>query len=197
MGNCIGAAIALEYTLRNPDKVHAQVLCNICGGASMMRYFHPFMFSKSGGTFPEKLYSFVFSISVFKFVKSKVIERLYGSKPYRKDEIFLRLREGLGHPLQPQSRIMLIKGLASFNKFDNFQEDSSGLPPMMMLWGNKNRVLPVERGKILMEKLSAATCKIYPEEGHLLMVEAPERFNREVEDFLKNIDTLDQVIKTD
>lgn len=185
MGNCIGAAIALEYSLRNPESVQAQILCNICGGVSMMRYFHPYMFPQTGGTYHEKLYAFAFLVSKFEFVKKIAIGRLYGHRVKEKNEIFHRLLKGLHHPLQGQSRIMLIKGLESFNKFDHFVDDASALPPTSIFWGKNNQVLPVERGQLLIDQLKPTMSKIYPAQGHLLMAEDPASFNQDVDDFLE------------
>ncbi|MEL6256557.1 MAG: alpha/beta hydrolase [Bacteroidota bacterium] len=184
MGNCIGAAICLEYSLQHPEKVHAQILCNICGGASMMQYFHPYMFTPQGNTFDEKLYAFMFLISKFAFVRKKVVRRLYGGKPEYQNEIFQRILNGISHPMQAQSRIMLIKGLYSFNKFDHFEQEEPALPRTMVFWGEKNQVLPLKRGKRLIEKLQPERSYFYPTAGHLLMAEEPRRFNQEVSEFI-------------
>lgn len=184
MGNCIGAAICLEYSIQHPEKVHAQVLCNICGGASMMQYFHPYMFTPRGNTFDENLYAFMFLVSKFAFVRKKVASRLYGEKPEYQNEIFQRILAGISHPMQAQSRIMLIKGLYSFNKFDHFEEQEKKLPRTMVCWGEKNQVLPLKRGKRLIEKLQPELSYIYSDSGHLLMAEEPQRFNQEVSQFI-------------
>ncbi|MEM8891464.1 MAG: alpha/beta hydrolase, partial [Bacteroidota bacterium] len=184
MGNCIGAAICLEYSLQHPDQVHAQVLCNICGGASMMQYFHHYMFTPRGNTLDENLYAFMFLVSKFAFVRKKVASRLYGEKPEYQNEIFQRILAGISHPMQAQSRIMLIKGLYSFNKFDHFEEKETKLPRTLVFWGEKNQVLPLKRGKRLIEKLQPELSYIYPDSGHLLMAEEPQRFNQEVSQFI-------------
>lgn len=186
MGNCIGASISLEYAGQTPNTVRALILSNICGGVSMMRYFHPYMFPPKGGTFSVGLYKLLFSFSRFDYVKEKVIERLYGPPPDKQSLVFRRLVDGLRHPLQPQSRIMLIKGLDTFNKFDHYKRGEANLPPAMVFWGEKNRVLPVERGKIFIDRLQPQSYKIYSNLGHLCMAEDPKQFNGDVEDFLAN-----------
>lgn len=184
MGNCIGAAICLEYSLQQPEKVEAQILCNICGGASMMQYFHPYMFTPNGNTFDEQLYALMFLVSKFAFVRKKVVSRLYGRKPESRNEIFQRILAGITHPMQAQSRIMLIKGLYSFNKFDHFEDKEAELPRTMVCWGEKNQVLPLKRGKRLIDKLGPELSYFYPAAGHLLMAEEPQRFNQEVSEFI-------------
>lgn len=184
MGNCIGAAISLEYALRRPAEVSSLILCNICGGISMMKYFHPYMFPNSESSFPKALYKLVFKVSAFEWVKKKVIRRLYGERIKGDREIFDRLLNGLKHPMQPQSRIMLIKGLHSFNKFDHFNQGTSQLPPAIVFWGEKNKVLPLRRGKLLMDRLQPEECRVFSGEGHILMAEKPEQFNQYVARFL-------------
>ncbi|MCB0839133.1 MAG: alpha/beta hydrolase [Bacteroidetes bacterium] len=184
MGNCIGAAVALEYASQHPKKARALVLCNVCGGAAMMRYFHPYMFTRQEGSFSEGFYKLAFSVSKLEFVKEKVVARLYGSSQINKDEVYQGILEGMRHPLQPQSRIKLIKGLHTFNKFNNYRDNPKGLPPTMIAWGGDNQVLPVKRGQLLMERVQPDLGKVYEGQGHLLMVEAAEEFNEDIERFL-------------
>lgn len=184
-GNCIGGAISLQYALDNPHIPKALILTNICGGISMMKYFHPFMFPNSHATYPRWLYSSLFNVSAFNWVKKKVLHRLYGPKPNEESLVFQRLLEGLHHPKQPQSRLWLIEGLTTFSKFDHFQDDPSELPPLQVFWGKENKVLPLHRGELLMAKLQPQACHIYPEAGHLLMAEKAESFNQDVSHFLR------------
>ncbi|MEM7656653.1 MAG: alpha/beta hydrolase [Bacteroidota bacterium] len=187
MGNCIGAAIALEYAQQHPNRVHGLVLCNLCGGQSMMRYFHPFMFPQQG-LHDDLLYRWMFAPSKWEWVRRKVIDRLYGKEPLRSSAMYQELLQGITHPIQPQSRMMLIKGLASFSKFDHYQQEEAELPAMYLCWGEQNKVLPLHRGEQLRQRLNPDEWAVYPDQGHLLMAEAPDRFNSEVETFLTQID---------
>lgn len=188
MGNCIGAAISLEYARMHPEKSGPLILCNVCGGVSMMRYFHPYLFPNKTRAFSEKQYRWMFAFGGLDVVQRKILQRLYGSGNFVKDDIYHQLRQGLKHSLQPQSRIMLMQGLPSFNKFDRYEEENPvPLPPSIVFWGQNNRVLPVERGKHLIRQLKPDIHKIWPGLGHLLMAEAPDEFNQEAEDFLLRV----------
>ena len=189
MGNCIGGAISLEFARTHPGVAHALILSNVCGGAAMMRYNFPFMFRKNGTAFSDRYYRTLFLPSGLHFVHIKATEQLYGQRPDRRDPIFRRLVEHLRHPRQMQSRMMMIHGLHTFNKFDHYQDDVSALPPVLMFWGQRNRVLPLARGKALMEQVKPEVAHIYLGKGHLLMTEAPEQFNRDVAAFLENCQT--------
>ena len=185
MGNCIGASIALEFALRNPQKVGPMILCNVCGGAAMMKHAQAFMFSKEGRAYSATTYKRMFVFSRLNFIKKRVLARLYGSLPIEENEIYHALFKGMDHPMQTQSRLMLLAGIDTFNKFDAFQGDSAKLPPILVCWGADNRVLPLERGKLFIQSLKPAKRIIYPQLGHLLMAENPTRFNRDVEIFLR------------
>jgi len=193
MGNCIGAAIALEFAQKYPEMSGPLVLCNLCGGASMMRYFHPYMFPKSGGVHAESRYRWMFSISRLAWVRRKVIARLYGKSGPIKDRIYHSLLNGITHPKQPQSRLMLIYGLESFSKFDDYDPATRPAVPMQFFWGEQNKVLPLHRGEHLKERLRPDEARIYKGAGHLLMVEQYERFNQEVASFLRQPQPVAQV----
>ena len=183
MGNCIGAAIALAYAQAHPAQVRALILANLCGGQSMMRPFHPFMFSRRG-LYSDRWYRCLFALARWEWVRRRVTDRLYGKTALRQSELYGKLLEGGIHPAQTQSRLMLIKGLPSFNSFDQYQRPDRELPPIYLCWGAHNRVLPLHRGEYLQQQLKPDVWAVYPKLGHLLMAEAPDRFNAEVEAFL-------------
>ena len=185
MGNCIGASVALEYALHNPGEVDVLILCNVCGGSSMMKYTQPLMFTNQGKVYNQTTYQWMFTFSKLNFIKKQVLRQLFGRGPITIDEIYQHLLEGMKHPMQPQSRLMLMKGVESFNKFDTFSENTALLPPTLISWGEENLVLSVKRGKKLIENLQATQSIIYPGLGHLPMVEDPNLFNRDIDRFLE------------
>ena len=71
VGNCIGAAIALEYASQYPEKVSSLALCNVCGGVSMMRYNHSFMFPRKRPVYSEKEYRWLFAFGKLDYVQKK------------------------------------------------------------------------------------------------------------------------------
>lgn len=183
MGNCIGAAMALTYAERYPGEVSALILVNVCGGASMMRHAHPYLFTRRGAPRSALVYRWLFWPFRFEGIKRQIIDRLYGARVQR-DELYLRLLAGIKHPQQPQSRLRLIHGMPSFSRFDHEPLDGTALPPTLVCWGTHNRVLPLHRGASFIARLGPTRWEVFPQAGHLLMAEAPEAFNQRVDRFL-------------
>ena len=46
--------------------------------------------------------------------------------------------------------------------------------PVMILWGEQDRWIPVERGRELAARIQTATLRCVPDSGHLMQEDAPE-----------------------
>ena len=56
--------------------------------------------------------------------------------------------------------------------------------PVFIIWGDKDRVLPLKHGYLAKEKLPNARLKIMEECGHIPFFEKSDEFNRLVLEFL-------------
>jgi 3-oxoadipate enol-lactonase len=56
--------------------------------------------------------------------------------------------------------------------------------PVLMVHGDTDPLIPYPNGKYLAEHIQGARLSTYPGVGHLVPIEAPEQFNREVIEFL-------------
>ena len=56
--------------------------------------------------------------------------------------------------------------------------------PVLIIWGEKDRVLPLKHAYFGKEKIPNARLEIFPACGHIPFFERPEEFNRLVLDFL-------------
>lgn len=56
--------------------------------------------------------------------------------------------------------------------------------PTLVIHGDCDPLIPYPNGKYLAEHIPGARLSTYPGVGHIVMIEAPERFNREVIEFL-------------
>lgn len=74
------------------------------------------------------------------------------------------LRGSLGHPL----------GTAC----------SSLTVPTLVVWGERDRILPVAGARLLRKHIDGAELLVYADSGHCPMIDAPERFARDVGRFL-------------
>ncbi len=56
--------------------------------------------------------------------------------------------------------------------------------PTLVIHGTNDPLIPYENGQYLAAHIPGARLSAYQDVGHLTMIEAPERFNREVIEFL-------------
>jgi non-heme chloroperoxidase len=59
--------------------------------------------------------------------------------------------------------------------------------PMLLSYGEKDRIVLASMGKHIAGLASQATLSLYPKVGHATFWEAPERFNRELRDFRHSV----------
>jgi pimeloyl-ACP methyl ester carboxylesterase len=58
------------------------------------------------------------------------------------------------------------------------------LPPMLVLWGDGDTLIPIEQGRAFADSLDGAVFKIFKGAGHYLHNEQPEAFVRALREFL-------------
>jgi pimeloyl-ACP methyl ester carboxylesterase len=57
--------------------------------------------------------------------------------------------------------------------------------PVLIVWGTKDRLVPLKDASVFEELIGDSRKLIYKDTGHLTMLERPARFNRDVEEFLR------------
>jgi pimeloyl-ACP methyl ester carboxylesterase len=57
--------------------------------------------------------------------------------------------------------------------------------PTLIVWGDKDRLVPLKDASVFEELISDARKVIYTDTGHLTMLERPARFNADVREFLQ------------
>lgn len=59
--------------------------------------------------------------------------------------------------------------------------------PSLVIWGARDRVVPVEHAHRFAQELAGSRLSVYPGAGHVPPEEEPERFNREILEFLGQV----------
>ena len=57
--------------------------------------------------------------------------------------------------------------------------------PVILIWGADDRLIPIEHGRRAARKIHGATLVVYPETGHLVMEERPERLAERLVGFIR------------
>lgn len=189
VGNCIGAATALEYAIRDPSRLKALILFNLCGGRDMMTPSVR-MVSIALPNFLEPIHRVVLqTLERSPWVISAARRTTYASPLDSSDPVALAERKQEGNPAQTQSGLNVIKGLSSFNKFSHDFIRPPFLPPIAVFWGRQNCVLPVNNGLRFCTRLRPTRTYIIENTGHMSMAERPKYVNAQMENFLNLIGT--------
>lgn len=187
VGNCVGAAAALEYVSRKSSRLKALILFNLCGGHDMMTP----LVRRASLPLPEFLEpAHRIGLKIFRQTPGVIkfaVRANYAALPDSADPVFLAENKEARNPAQTQSRLNLMKGLSTFNKFSHDFDRPSHLPPTVVFWGQQNRVLPLANGLQFCERLQPMQTHIIEKTGHLLMAERPDYVNLQIENFLSNI----------
>lgn len=76
---------------------------------------------------------------------------------------------------------------------ENFSRLTTVTVPTLVIWGEKDRVVPLSQADILVERIVGARKVIIPEAKHPCYLDDPERFNREVVSFVRDVMTEEKV----
>ncbi len=189
MGNCIGAAQALNLSAESPELIKALVLFNIASVNTLHKGIFSFLYRASKNSavqnFLTKRAKMRIAVS---FAKRVTFNRLYGKKgePAESKKNFKKHI----HSLYSNDKNLIIlynllKNFDSFERIDNLllPEDS---PPSMVIWGKQNVILPYKNGKKLCDRLHLTQLHVVENCGHMVMREDYKNVNLSIENFLNS-----------
>lgn len=170
LGVSMGGFIAQDFALRYPEKVDRLILVSTSAGGPehvpMALEVLAQMFATDGT--PRELVRRKLALAYSEaFIQSKEIEHL----------IDLRLAD----PQPPYAFMAQAAAGASFNASDRVQNIQA---PCLIMAARGDRIVPAVNAQNLAKKIPQSRIKIYEGFGHQFFVEMPDRFNRDVIEFL-------------
>ena len=168
IGHSMGGEIALRMTLTEPQHISRLILISSGGSADIQRGF--------AGAAPEWLLESIF--------KNYLIQRLYfplavGQIRYASassfDPFFFFNRQIPAATLNQMTR-------------DNDSGQIAGRlgeisQPTLLVWGDKDRIVPLRQGRIMDEQIPDSRLVIYENCGHLVAMERPDALLVDIEAF--------------
>lgn len=181
VGQSLGGGIALQYTLQFPQKVSKLVLVGSAGlGKEVIWTLRVMSLPLVGELFsyPSRKgveLAFKWAVRNRALITKDFVELYYNlfSQPgFRK--FFLRILR----------LIVNIRGAREETLVPIMNNLHKITQPVLIIWGEKDRVLPLKHGYLAKEKLPNARLKIMEGCGHIPFFERSDEFNRHVLEFL-------------
>jgi 3-oxoadipate enol-lactonase len=175
VGISMGGMIAQELAIRHPDLVDKLVLVSTTAGGPTSVNAKPEIGALLTDPEPdiEKRLRRTFTLIAG--------EGYMAAHPEDLDQI---IKNSVEKPMPAESYQRQL--MACMHHSQNGVADMLGkiTAPTLVIHGEYDPLIPYENGKFLATHIEGARLSSYPGVGHLSMIEAPERFNREVIEFL-------------
>jgi pimeloyl-ACP methyl ester carboxylesterase len=187
VGHCIGAAMALNYTLQHPGNVRRLVLFNVATEATLLAGVLADVY-RNFSRDPAARDAFIQQIEAYGLPREQTdagLQSQLGDSRVADDpdfaEYIFRLYNQKG-----QMRA-LYNNLSCFDTFRTLDEYArpGNLPPVCLFWGGANQILPRQAGEEVRARLRPDSCEFLEGCGHLAMRERPDEINRKIEAFLQ------------
>lgn len=164
VGHSLGGAAAMETAFRIPDKVAAMLLLDSCpvDGLKTPEAYYPVItqYQTDRELLTKALSSVVPSLD-----DAVILERLVDQAVKMKKEAFL------GHAVE-------------LGKV-NYEAAAAGFAaPVLVVRGEKDGLITADMAETLAAAFPNGKITSFPDAGHSLMVEKPDKFNKIIQDFL-------------
>ena len=179
VGNSIGGFIAWYYATKYPTRVDKLILIDPASYPQDL----PFIIGLASG----HLFGAAAQLSTPRFIVKRNIRKVYGNPDNVTDDTIdryhaLLLRDGHRHSMVQYFRVL--------KKYAQTEELVRHIPEIqaktMVMWGEKDRWVPVELLQRWQHDLPGIEVKTYPEGGHIPMEEFPEETARDAFAFLSD-----------
>ena len=180
VGLSFGGAVALRVAIDQPDRVRRLALI---GSAGLGRGF-PYAWRLVHAPWLGNLL-----FRPTRFIRDRVFERWEVRKPelpdaaaYAEYSFAVRVRPGRSEPMKAGMK-RFTSWLGQRRRISD-DELRSVVSPTLVLWGDDDRVFPVNHGERAARLIPGASLKVLPDAGHVCFWDQPELANQLLGDFL-------------
>ena len=185
-GHCIGAAMALNYTLAHPRNVRRLILFNVATEKTLLA--GPLAeFYRNFSADPAAREAFVDQMERDGLPRAQTEGglqlQLGATKPGDDPEFADYIHQLYNQKGQMRTLYNNLSQFGSFRVLDEFTRPSE-FPPVLLFWGGSNQVLPSTAGEDVRDRLRPDRCEFLEGCGHLAMRERPREVNDSIASFL-------------
>lgn len=185
VGNCVGSAISLTFAMSRPRAVDKLILFNVLTRQVVWKglWGPVFRLTAPVPSLRELLHRGLRNWTVPGPFAHFAIATQFGTRGYRDPELVKKLKKPYTRKGPLGAIIDLVADIESFAPMDAFTIPEK-FPETLVIWGEKNVLLPVKAGRALCEKLKPARLEIIRGGGHLVMHELHQEVNGKLAAFL-------------
>ncbi len=180
-GNSLGGNIAWNFTLQYPELVDQLILIDAAGYPASSKSI-PVAFKIARIPFLNNLFTY---ISPYFIVKASV-KNVYADKTKVTDSIVDRYFE---LSLRKGNRQAFVDRFSFQNETNAHLQIKNIRQPTLVLWGEEDLLIPIEKAYLFDENLPNNTLVIIKNSGHIPMEESPMESLTPLKSFLKNYES--------
>lgn len=164
MGHSFGGRIAIKFTTKYPEKLKKLILCASAGIKHDLTFSQKIVFNLS------RIGNFLFSKQLlrrFKDVARNIFYSFLRKKDYTKVKGVMRetFKKVVAEDLKPELSKIKTRTL--------------------LIWGERDKTVPLADAYLMQEELSQSTLRIIPNASHTPNLESPEKLANIISNFLK------------
>ncbi|MEP7273414.1 MAG: alpha/beta hydrolase [Acidobacteriota bacterium] len=186
IGNCMGSAMAFDYSLRRPEQVKRLILCNITSQRILRAGPLKSVYEHFAENRPARE-AFIAGLEANGQTREDtdaILRSQLGSTPPKDEDFADYLFDLYNQPGQMRSLYVVLSNFDDYRSPDEFSLPPN-FPPTCVIWGKENFILPASAGKEFCERLQPDRVEFVDGCGHLLMRERPAEVNQIIEQFLR------------
>lgn len=185
VGNCVGAAVALNYALENSKNVRYLFLINIATTKTLQDGAYGRFFRLNQHIVVRKLMRQIAKRLILpKWIRTIEIKKLYGKTGDPDASFRNHLQKLFAGESQMRILFNLLLNFDSFSTLDIFNKPSD-FPPVMVVWGAWNRILGLTGGNAFAENFHPDKFRVITGCGHLVMRENHIEVNRLIKNMIR------------
>ena len=166
-GNSLGGHISWRFTVKNPQMVNKLILIDATGYPFKAKS-EPLAFSVAKVPVIKNLFTFITP----RFIARSSVENIYADKSKVTAELASRYFE---LTLRPGNRQAFVDRFTAKYDEEAYKQISEISHPTLILWGDKDLLVPVENAARFHQDLPNDTLVILEGTGHVPMEESPAR----------------------
>jgi pimeloyl-ACP methyl ester carboxylesterase len=192
VGNSMGGFVGAELAVKDPPRVDALALVSAAGLSTKYMGFSTEFFRR------KSVRAFARATNAYATIPEARLETLVRRRRLRRTVLRALVHDpralpapmaaemlrGSGRPAAPYAT----DAIMSYDFGDHATEIRC---PTLIVWGDRDRIVPVEAADAYAKAIPHARKVILPDTGHVPMIERPEEFNRLLGEFLESLERAD------